>query len=216
MSIESLVSQHDSLFIQQRKELTEILIDWETRNKYAILDKHKREVGFIAERGKGFWSILKRGFLRSHRALEIDVFDASRARIAHLSRPFFFFFSSLDVRDAQGALLGTIERRFGFIHKKYDLRDEHGRVFAHIKSPIWRLWKFPILKNDQEVAVISKRWGGALREVFTDADTFLVDFGRTPWTLSNRAVILAAAISIDFDFFENNQGSSGVFDLFDS
>ena len=43
-----------------------------------------------------------------------------------------------------------------------------------------------------------------LKEMFTDSDNFIIEFGNRPWTAQNRATILAAAISIDFDFFENN------------
>ena len=65
-------------------------------------------------------------------------------------------------------------------------------------------------------AAVSKRWGGVLREAFTDADTFRVDFGSNGFSAQQRAVIFAAAISIDFDFFEKNQGVSGASDLFSS
>src|SRR5207248_1366912 len=111
------------------------------------------------------------------------------------------------VRSAEGDLYGSIHRRFGILHKIYDLRNEHGQVFGRIRSPLWRLWTFPVLGTP---TVISKKWGGVLREVFTDADTYLVDFADHPWTPEQRAAILAAAISIDFDFFENNQGSKGL------
>ena len=46
-----------------------------------------------------------------------------------------------------------------------------------------------------------------LREAFIDADTYCVEYG-SGFDEDQRAVILAAAISIDF--FENNQGSDGV------
>lgn len=106
--------------------------------------------------------------------------------------------------------MGGIHRRFGILHKKYDLRDENGQLFARIESPIWRLWTFPVLDlGGQERAVITKRWGGFLREMFTDADNYLVDFMTHPWTIQQRAAIFAAAVSIDFDFFENNQGRRG-------
>ena len=59
-------------------------------------------------------------------------------------------------------------------------------------------------------AEIAKKWGGGLREIFTDADTFRVAFGAGSWTPEQRTVVFAAAISIDFDFFENNQGSGGL------
>lgn len=59
-------------------------------------------------------------------------------------------------------------------------------------------------------AEISKRWGGALREVFSDADTYRVSVDGGTWSGPERWVLFAAAVSIDFDFFENNQGSDGL------
>ena len=55
-----------------------------------------------------------------------------------------------------------------------------------------------------EVARISKKWSGLLKEYFTDTDNFMVEFGTKAWSAAQRAVIVATAISIDFDFFENN------------
>ena len=45
---------------------------------------------------------------------------------------------------------------------------------------------------------------------YPDADTYLVDFSNDSWSTEQRAVILGAAISIDFDFFENNQSRGGL------
>ncbi len=196
---------HPQLYVQQRKEWTEILIDWETRNKYAVLDDDRRELAWIAERATGLGGALKRAIFRSHRAFEIDVIDRSGIVMINLSRSFFWFFSDLEVRIGEERM-GSVRRRFGLLHKRYDLHDQTGDVIASISSPLWRLWRFPISGTS---ASIAKKWGGALREFFTDADTYLVDFADHPWTPQQRAVILAAAISIDFDFFENNQGRGG-------
>ncbi len=133
-----------------------------------------------------------------------------------LARGFFFFFSSLAISAENGAPIGRIARRFGLLHKKYDLLDEQGRVFARVQSPIWRLWTFPVRHvNGLSRATISKKWGGALREIFADADTFRVGLDQGVWTAAERQVLFAAAIVIDFDFFENNQGSNGLLDFFD-
>ena len=43
-------------------------------------------------------------------------------------------------------------------------------------------------------ATISKKWGGVVREFFTDADTFMIDFGSGEWTDDQRRVIFAAAL----------------------
>ena len=88
--------------------------------------------------------------------------------------------------------------------------DSLGHRFAQISGPRWRLWTFPVEGANGITATISKKWSGMLREFFSDADTFRVEFGPGGWSEEQRAIILAAAISIDFDFFENNQGNAGL------
>ena len=214
--LRDLVERADQYFIRQKKEWTEILVDFETRNQYQVLDEHQTEMGTISEVSSGICGFLKRNFFGSHRALDVRVHDADGSPVLRLARPFFFLFSSLDVLAEGGAKLGSVERRFGLIRKKYDLRDEHGHCFARVSSPLWRLWTFPVAHEREDgAAEVSKRWGGALREIFADADTFRVVIERGSWTATERWVLFAAALSIDFDFFENNQGSSGVFSFGD-
>ncbi len=40
------------VFIRQKKEWTEILIDWETRNQYEVLDSEGEELGTVSERAR--------------------------------------------------------------------------------------------------------------------------------------------------------------------
>lgn len=211
------------IFVRQKKEWVEIAIDFEMANQYAILDENQSEIGFVVESGGTFGTKLRRWFLRSHRPLGIDVFDSAKSVVMHLVRPFFFFFSDLTIRLPDGTSPGRVERRFGIFSKKYDLLDSTGKVFARIQSPIWRLWTFPVIDRSGRVrAQILKKWRGVLAEAFSDADTYQVDFtgqgrpGIDEWTPEQRAVIFAAAISIDFDFFENNQGRGGLLRVFDT
>ena len=213
MRVAAFLTEHSNLFIRQRKELVEILVDWEMDNQYSILDAEQNELAHVAEKKGGIWAFFRRGFLRSHRPLEIAVVDRGGQRVLNLARPFFWIFSTLDVTTGEGRTLGLVQRRWGVLHKKYDLFDAVGSCFARVKAPRWRLWTFPVEGSDGvSEATIAKKWGGVLREVFTDADTYRVEFGEGCWSEEQRAVILAAAISIDFDFFENNQGRGGVLD----
>lgn len=205
-----MLSAHQ-LYVRQEKEWAEILVDWETVNRYTVLDPEQRPVALLAERGGGLWRTLLRLVLRSHRPLHIDLLDTTGQALLALTRTFFWFWSDLYVDDDEGVRYGGVHRRFSIFYKKYDLTDEQGRVFAHIAAPFWRLWTFPLkTPSGEAVGEISKKWSGLLREAFTDADTFLVNLGEASWTPTQRAVILAAAISIDFDFFEENQGVSSV------
>lgn len=212
--LESFFDGHRQLFIRQRKEWTEIVIDWETRNQYEVLSSEQESLGAIAERAGGIAAIVKRWFLRSHRGFEIRVMDREGQLLLDLARSFFFLFSDLTVTGAEGEKLGSVHRRFGILYKRYDLRDITGATFARVRSPLWRLWTFPVMSaRGSGDSVISKRWGGAMREVFADADTFMIDYQQGAWSAPERAVIFAAAISIDFDFFENNQGVRGLLDF---
>ena len=56
-----------------------------------------------------------------------------------------------------------------------------------------------------EAGVIRKQWGGLLRELFTDADAFGVEF-QPHVPVEVRKLLLVATFLIDFTCFENNQG----------
>lgn len=214
--LRNALSTSDEVFVRQKKEWTEILVDFETKNQYEILDAGGRNAGTVSEVSSGIGGFLKRNLFGSHRSLDVRVHDVDGSAVLKLSRDFFFLFSSLDVEAEGGAKLGSVERRFGLLYKIYDLLDGHGRCFAKIRAPRWRLWTFPVAhSNGHGEATISKKWGGALREVFADADTFRIAFERGDWAPTERLVVFAAAISVDFDFFENNQGSRGLLDFSD-
>lgn len=213
MSYQHLLDLQKKLVIAQKKELVEILVDWETRNQYRVYNGEGEPCAMIVERKGSMWISLRRWFLRSHRPLEIDVLNQKGEGLLFFHRKFFFLFSHMHVEDERGSPLGSVRRRFAwFLFKEYDLEDRHGKVFAKIRSPLWRLWHFPLFnERGQKIGVINKKWRGLLRETFTDADNFELNFGDWNWGPQERAVILAAALSVDFDFFENNQGSGGIF-----
>jgi uncharacterized protein YxjI len=206
----SFLATQPRLSLRQRKEWVEILIDFETRNQYAVRGAGGEELGTLAEQGGGLGRVLARWLLRSHRPLEAALCDRAGALLLRFSRPFFFLFSDLHVTDAEGRRVGSVHRRFGILNRRYDLRDAFGRTFARVRSPLWRIWTFFVEAEDGRRATIGKRWGGLLREVFADADTFGVDFSQASFGPDERAVIFAAAVSIDFDFFENNAGKGGL------
>lgn len=204
LELRQYIDQTTEVFIQQVKEWGEILTGFETSNKYELLGARGEKIGRLAEEGSGIFHFLKKQILRSHRPMTIRVWDNAGNVFLTLERPFFWFFSDLYVQDDQGKRIGQVRRRFGVIFKKYDLLEPRGVIFGRIKAPIWRLWTFPILdKRDQEVGVVSKKWGGVLKEVFTDSDKFGIHF--PDWQGDQRLIALACAISIDLDFFEDNQ-----------
>jgi hypothetical protein len=181
----------------------EVLFGAEMANRYDVMTDAGS--GYAIETTDGILGVIKRLVLRSHRTLEVEVFDQRERLTLVLSRPFYWFFSDMVVRDAEGRKLGTVHRRFHLLSKRYDLCETSGRVFARVNAPFWRIWKFPIVdERGNKVALVRKRWRGLMREMYTDADRFTVELGERDWSVEQRAVLFSACLSIDLDFFENN------------
>lgn len=205
--LELLLGQERLLKIEQIKEMAEILVGWERENAYYVTDAYNNALGHVLERNSGVGGIARRMFLGAKRPFHGEVIDKyGKQVLIDLNRPFAFFFSELSLSTPTGRHLGSVRRRFSVLYKKYDLFDDRDVHFATIKSPLWRIWHFPITDpdNGRELGHIAKKWSGFFKEAFSDADTFEIDFNHHGWTLAQRAVILCAAVLIDFDFFENN------------
>ena len=202
----------DLWVIEQIHEWPETILGFEGANKYQILDENANLLGYVAEVTRGFWDMMIRIFMKSHRPFQAVVFNADGEQVMEFSRPFFWFFSSLYVT-AGDSPLGEVHRRFALFRKKYNLIDFENTGFAKIFAGIFRIWTFDVLSAEEEkVGTITKKWGGLLKECFTDADRFLVQLEGPglEFTLEQRAVLLGTAISIDFDFFEDNQKNQGL------
>lgn len=214
-TIEDLINSSNEFMIKQKKEWLEILSGFESKNNYQIYNAQKEQLGFISERGAGFLKVLSRLFLRSHRPFQIRISNNDGHELLTVHRPFFWIFSDLFV-DHQGKNYGSIHRRFSILYKTYSILDQRGQETFKIKSPLWRLWKFPIFnRQGNQVGVISKKWQGVLKEVFTDADSFFIDLNSPELTTEHKILLFVSGISIDFDFFEQNQGSGGILSILD-
>ena len=105
--LRAAIETHDQYFIRQKKEWTEIIVDFETKNQYQILDANKNELGTISEVSSGIGGFLRRNFFGSHRSLDVRVHDSDGSAVLRLARSFFFFFSSLDVATEGGRPMGA-------------------------------------------------------------------------------------------------------------
>lgn len=207
-ALETLLTKTNRILVDQNsREWYEILLDWEQPNQYAISDGQGRHRGWVVEQGRGFKAALRRVFLGSHRPLVLAVFSTFRDQvILELHRPFYVLLSKMDVATPEGRRLGSVEYQLSLLRRTYTLRDTGGREFAKIVSPLLKIWTFPVYDQfGEQRALITKKWAGLGQEWLTDADKFGIQFTNDNWTLEQRACVFAAALTIDFDFFENNQ-----------
>jgi uncharacterized protein YxjI len=116
---------------------------------------------------------------------------------ASISRGWTFFLSKIEIKNAQGELIGTIKQKFKLFTPKFIILDTTGTQIAEISGD-WAAWDFSIRDvTKSEIGVITKKWAGALKEMFTTADKYMVEINETYTNLEHRAIILSAAITID-------------------
>jgi hypothetical protein len=202
-----MILEPERLYIEQHyRHWWEILTNLEQRNEYSVTTGDGRLAGWIVEQGQGLAAGLLRVVAGSHRPFEVAVMTTEKEQVLEFGRRFFFLFSDMEVKLPNGRRIGRVRRRFALLARVYDLEDQYGNVFARISSPLFKIWTFPVIDSaGRQAAMIAKKWSGLGREYFTDADNFGVDFGGARWTPEQKAVVFAATIAIDFDFFENNQ-----------
>lgn len=191
-----------AVIIQQRFEMAE-LFGFETRNKYSIETETGQNIGFVAEQQKGVLGFLMRQFLGHWKRLDFLFFDSDRRPLLRGHHPFRWFFQRLELRtEPEGQFIGAIQSRFAFFHKRFDVEGSLGEILLTVSSPIWRIWTFPFMRGEREVARIEKKWSGIMTEAFTDKDRFRVAFPNEELTPSERQLVLAAGIFIDLQYFE--------------
>ena len=200
-SFDAELDRATGLVVAQRKELAELL-GYETRNKYEIRTLTGEQVGFAAEQQKGVLGFLARQFLGHWRTFDILVFDTLRNLRLSAHHPFRWIFQRLEIADATGRALGAVQRRWSLFFKRFDVEDDRGNVLLVVSSPFWRPWTFTFERSGNPVATIRKRWSGALKEIFTDADNFSIELSPGPLSAVERRLLLVAALFVDLMYFE--------------
>lgn len=192
---------HTKILVHQKLEIAE-LFGFETRNKYEILDENHLPLAFAAEQQKGVLGFIFRHYLGHWRKFEILFFTREREIFMRARHPFRWFFQRLEVYDEKELYLGAIQQRFSIFSKRFDVEDSEGKLLSEVSSPLWRIWTFEFKERDRSVAVVTKKWSGLLNESFTDKDKFLLEYRKPNLDPTHRALILASAIFIDLQYFE--------------
>ncbi len=191
------LTRYSELVIKQQIEQIEIFTPFETANRYSVHSSDGAQLMYAYEESGG----MSRQFAGSHRALSIYVVQNDGAQVLHASRDFFWVRSHLRV-DADGRRIGALNRVFG-LGRKFALVDANDREVTRITSGIFRPHTFIANGAGGEIARVTKQWSGFGREMFTDADTFVVQFTDGSTDNDFRLLMLASAFAIDLDFFEN-------------
>ncbi len=193
------LTQHQELVVSQQVEHLEAFTGFETANRYNILTADGQHLLYAFEES----GALSRQFLGTHRPLSIHVVEDGSRNVLTAHRSFFWFKSHMHVQDASDRRVGSLQRRLTVLGRRFALEGPDGQQIAEVRGRMLRPNTFMVHnRQGEEVARVTKRWGGIMREAFTDADTFRVQFHKESLDQEFRMLTLATAFAIDLDFFE--------------
>ncbi len=120
-----------------------------------------------------------------------------------IDKPFTFLRSKVVVHDASGQALGYFKSKFFSLGGGFWVHDMADRTVAEIKGD-WKGWNFKFINGQGgEVGLVTKKWGGLAKELFTSADTYAVSIADSAGEdRATRILLLAAALAIDIVYKE--------------
>ncbi|XP_062001364.1 altered inheritance rate of mitochondria protein 25 [Rosa rugosa] len=211
-----------NMLVTRNIEWANLMLGFEQENRYAIVDVcyPQSPVGFIREESH----VIMRQLLRQRRPFVARVTDGMGNELFRVRRPFWWINSSI-YAEINGKEVGVVHRRWHLWRRIYDLYLGN-KQFAVVENPGFWHWTFTLKDIDGGVlAEIDRDWRGFGFELFTDAGQYVIRFGSSdpsskiglasqieelevvrPLTLSERAVTLALAISLDNDYFSRHGG----------
>jgi len=128
---------------------------------------------------------------------KLEIKDNSDKVLATVSRGWTFFMSKIIITDSFGNSIGSIQQKFKFFKPKFTILNELNLPIAEINGD-WKAWDFKITDTNQsEIGTISKKWAGAVQEIFTSADKYNVSIKGSFKDEKTRIAIISGAITID-------------------
>lgn len=218
------LSQVDQLLIQQKVEVIEALIGYESNNRYEIKNSMGQRVYFAVEDT----CCCTRNQCGSDRPFDINIIDNRGREVIHLDSPLRCdscwcpcCLKKIEVEAPPGTTVGYVRQAWQCCscRPEYKIQDANGDTVLRIKGPCITcnmcmgdvVFDIFTEEGDHPVGQIRKNWSGVLREVFTDSDNFGVTFP-IDLDVGIKATVLAAVFMIDFMHFEESRkdGDKGL------
>ncbi|KAI8992309.1 Scramblase-domain-containing protein [Pilobolus umbonatus] len=205
-----------AMIIGRQIEMLNVFLGYEQANRYKIMDAQGNNLGFIAEE-EGLGKSIGRQFLGTHRKMQATVLNPEGEVLFKIIRPYSLINSKIMIYTEEDELIGEVHQRWNLVRRKYDLF-VGSKQFAAIDTPILG-WDFNLQdENGGVLGNVSRNFVGFAREIFTDTGEYAlrmdaVEGNARGMTLDERAVTLACAISIDFDYFSRHTGRGGLMDF---
>ena len=166
-------------------------------NCYQIYNDKGENIGAIKQKLNIGQKLLSLLISKTMLPFLLEIRDSNDNLEVTISRGWTFILSKITIKNAQGEAIGYIKQKFKLFSPTFNIFNTSEELIAEISGD-WKAWNFTI--NDaanNQIGSISKKWAGAMKELFTTADKYNVQIEKNYANLENKIAILAGAITID-------------------
>ena len=183
--------ESNTYFIDEKVQL------FKFENIYQIYNDNGESIGSIKQKLTIAQKLLRLLLNKAMLPFLLEIRNSNDELEASISRGWTFLMSKIVIKNAQGNTVGTIKQKFKLFKPTFKIFDPSETLIAEISGD-WKAWNFTITDTSQnQIGTISKKWAGAMKEIFTSADKYNVSIDPSYSNLQNKIAILSGAITID-------------------
>lgn len=162
-------------------------------NQYTLLSEEGQELGMIQEKLNIWRFLLKRYFS----PIKATMFDSDHQMVAYMKKGWAFLRPTFKVYDTQDQLLVSLKSQITLLKQKYNFFDANQNEVAFLQGN-WTSWDFNISDpQGNTLCTITKKWNGVMKELFTTADSYIVEIAPNVTDTHLRTALIMSACTID-------------------
>jgi|TARA_B110000908_G_C10214969_1_gene432313 uncharacterized protein YxjI len=166
-------------------------------NCYKVFNDKGNEIGSVNQKISTGQKILRLLLNKNMLPFQLEIKDSNGNLQSSISRGWTFFMSKIIINDSNGNNIGSIKQKFKLFKPTFRIYNKSEQLVSVITGD-WKAWNFKINDSkDKQIGTISKKWNGAMKEIFTTADKYNVDINQEFTDTTNKIAILSGAITID-------------------
>lgn len=168
-------------------------------NNFDIFDPENGEVLMhCREESLGFITkLLRFTDYKRMTPFDIQVRTPDGQQVVRIKRGISIFLSNVQVFDENDQLIGGFKQKFFSIGGAFKVLDENDVPICELKGK-WTGWNFRFLAGEVELALVTKKWAGLGKEMFTSADNYILQIDESvPIENGIRQLIIGAVMCID-------------------
>ncbi|HYO78421.1 MAG TPA: phospholipid scramblase-related protein [Thermoanaerobaculia bacterium] len=174
-------------------------------NVYDLLDPNGGQIGIAKEEPPGLVKYIRLVMNNHWFPTRVNVYEREGgAALLSIHRGVALVRTKVHVT-AGGRALGYFKEKFFSFGPSFNIFDMNGREIGSVKGD-WKGWNFQLLSpQNEELGRVTKKWAG-LKELFTNADTYVIALSDSAAGRPDVAqLLLAAGLAIDTVFKEKDE-----------